>query len=326
MHAGPWTTFHPSRARIISDDDDRANDRLQVVIQAWGLVDPVPIESARNRHYFVSRNGESLVLRRYRDDHFDDLGFEHDVMATLGSAGWPVPRVLDFNHFGGADWLLMTRCIGASRARTHSEQIERGRLLARFHQALGDFKRERVGFPRLEALVRNDELAHELRALDPQLGSLLSSYLDATRSMFDQLETHEAERSILHGDFVPWNLLYDGETLTGVIDFEACHRGLAVTDFAGAWRGRYDDVITGYESERVLEPAERALIVPCYWAWLFLGIDHDLRTDPVRGASASTPKLAPAFDWQLGQFARRDSKYFDPWRSVLPRPPGATRG
>ncbi len=296
---------------------------MKFVLQAWGLSDPVPIESARNRHYFVTRNGESLVLRRYRDDHFDDLDFEHDVMATLRAAGWPVPRVLDFNRFGSADWLLMTRCAGASKARTPAEQFERGRLLARFHEALGDFTRERNGFPHLEALVRNDALAHKLRALSPPLSSLLSSHLDATRAMFDQLETHEAKRSILHGDFVPWNLLYDGETLTGVIDFEATHRGLAVTDFAGAWRGRYDDVIAGYESERVLEPVERALIAPCYWAWLFLGIDHDLRPSPGRGVTAASQMPAPVFEWQLGQFARRDSKYFDPWRSILPSPPGA---
>lgn len=263
-------------------------------------------------HYFVTRDSstreeEPLVLRRYRDDHFADLAFEREVMTALADAGWPVPRVVDYGRISGADWLLMTRCAGESRRRTASEAFERGRLLARFHQVLEHFARDRSGFPHLEEVVGRRPLEQRLRTLKPELAGLLSRYLDATRQMFERVTPDAARQSVVHGDFVAWNLLYDGSRLGGVIDFESCHRGPAVADFAGAWRGRYDPVITGYETERPLDDAERTLIVPIFWAWLFLGIDHDLE----RGER-------PTFEWQLGQFARRDSVFFEPWRTILP--------
>src|SRR5262249_1206751 len=72
----------------------------------------------------------------------------------------------------------------------------------------------------------------------------------------------------IHGDFTPWNIRYARGRLSGVLDFDAAHLDLRVADFALAWRGRYDEVLSGYEELSPLEPVERELLVPVYWAWV----------------------------------------------------------
>ena len=304
----------------LGDPIDTRDPTLAAILDEWGLTTPRAIESARNRHWTVSRGAETLVLRRYRSDHFADLAFEREVMLRFEAAGWPVARIVENGRRGADDWLLMTRLPGTSRRhRTSEEQHERGRLLAQLHHTASDWPlRERDGFARLDRVVREPILdtALELATAHDRVGAEgLKRLLDATRTMFARLDYDAGRRTVVHGDFTPWNLLFEGDRLTGVIDFEACHRGLAVADFAMAWRGAYDGVIAGYESIRPLSSAERALIVPCYWAWLWMGIAHDLAVDGLGFLDSADP--LGRFSWQLKQFARRDSVHFAIWRDVL---------
>ena len=81
----------------------------------------------------------------------------------------------------------------------------------------------------------------------------------------------------IHGDFAPWNLRYEGDRLTGLLDFELSRCDHRVADFALAWRGKYDAIVEGYEEVSPLEPEERAAIVPVWWAALIEGYCRDLR-------------------------------------------------
>ncbi|MGH2588553.1 MAG: hypothetical protein ACRDJE_26825, partial [Dehalococcoidia bacterium] len=95
----------------------------------------------------------------------------------------------------------------------------------------------------------------------------------------------------------PWNIRYARGTLSAVLDFDAAHLDLRVADFALSWRGYQDDVVRGYEEVSPLEPVERELLVPVYWAWVIASavaaidagepsdrwaVRHLLRTDLVR--------------------------------------------
>jgi aminoglycoside phosphotransferase (APT) family kinase protein len=68
---------------------------------------------------------------------------------------------------------------------------------------------------------------------------------------------------VIHGDFTPWNLLFDGGRLTGVLDFEATHHTFQVADFALSWRGYHDDVLSGYDEVRT-EADPRAAVLAFY--------------------------------------------------------------
>jgi hypothetical protein len=63
-------------------------------------------------------------------------------------------------------------------------------------------------------------------------------------------------------------LLYSGDRLTGLIDFELARHDHRVADFSLAWRGKYDDVIYGYEQLSPLSEDERLILVVAWWATL----------------------------------------------------------
>jgi Ser/Thr protein kinase RdoA (MazF antagonist) len=101
---------------------------------------------------------------------------------------------------------------------------------------------------------------------------MLRACRDTAVGWFADNPTGDAARSVIHGDFTPWNLLFDNGRLTGVLDFEATHHTVQVADFALAWRGYQDNVLRGYDEVRALSDLEWQLVLPTFWAWLFIGV------------------------------------------------------
>jgi Ser/Thr protein kinase RdoA (MazF antagonist) len=72
-------------------------------------------------------------------------------------------------------------------------------------------------------------------------------------------------------------LLFKDGLLTGILDFELAHSDHRIADFALAWRGQYDDVITAYSEVASLEAEEWALLTPLWWAQLIEGACRNIR-------------------------------------------------
>jgi Ser/Thr protein kinase RdoA (MazF antagonist) len=104
------------------------------------------------------------------------------------------------------------------------------------------------------------------------------------------LSLRERPGLVIHGDFTRWNLRFKEGRLSGVLDFELAHWDHRVADFALAWRGKYDEVIRGYDEMIALEPEEWALVTPLWWAWLIEGACQDMR-DGVQGDGWTLKKL-----------------------------------
>src|SRR5262249_55309737 len=124
-------------------------------------------------------------------------------------------------------------------------------------------------------VVSDPELEHWLRAHErvrPDEGRALRACRDTAAEWFADNADPGAPRSVIHGDFTPWNLLFDAGRLTGVLDFEASHHSFQVADFALSWRGYHDEVLRGYDEVRLLSDTEWRLVRPVFWAWLFLGV------------------------------------------------------
>ena len=71
-------------------------------------------------------------------------------------------------------------------------------------------------------------------------------HIDRAQENFERIDLDRAETIVLHSDFAPWNLLFEDERLTGIIDFDGTHLNYRVADFANSWRGYQDEVIDGY--------------------------------------------------------------------------------
>jgi Ser/Thr protein kinase RdoA (MazF antagonist) len=202
-------------------------------------------------------------------------------------------------------WVLFHRLPGAPRPASPGEERARGRLLAELHAAAaatgitdqrGGFRdpAEVVGDPDLARLLRWYETAH------PEEGRVLRAARDAAAEWFDRHPGPDAPRSVIHGDFAPWNLLFDGDRLTGVLDFEITHHALQVADFVLSWRGYHDDVVRGYDEVRPLSDLEWALIRPVFQAWMCIGL-----ADVLAAYRSGGP--APDVSWQVGHLRKRSA-------------------
>ena len=125
-------------------------------------------------------------------------------------------------------------------------------------------------------------------------------HIDQATAAFDRLDLDGAATTVLHGDFTPWNLLYEGERLSGILDFEATHLNYRVADFGNSWRGYQDEVIDGYETVSKLSDLEWELLAPAYWAWMLMGVKQTFDTTLAENVAP------PDFKWQIRHLLRRE--------------------
>ena len=162
---------------------------------------------------------------------------------------------------------------------------------------------QRRGFGLSDEVIGDPGLIDSIRKYEqrrPSEGHIMRWHIDRATQVFDLLDLDGAVTTVLHGDFSPWNLLYEGEDLTGVIDFEATHLNYRVADFANSWRGYQDEVIEGYEEVCELSDLEWELLVPAYWAWLYIGVRKAIETSMEENAAL------PDFEWQIRHLLRRE--------------------
>ena len=193
---------------------------------AWGFT---------NRTDMVTlADGQRAVVQRYR--HREDASYRLRVMQGLSEpaieAGIPLPQVREFSLDDDPPWAIYDVLPGvpvpeAGELRpggprfTHAARMM-GELLASFR-----------GLPAAD--LRLDDLWADPRRLAAaaarwaeQLPVSAGRVLDAVLGLF-------AGRPVVltHGDFAPVNILTDGTTVTGLLDFEAVR--LADPLFDPAW-------------------------------------------------------------------------------------------
>lgn len=139
-----------------------------------------------------------------------------------------------------------------------------------------------------------DEVLRRFESECPAQGRILRAYTDRLHERLEELLPQAPAPIVIHGDLTPWNIRYRRGTLSAILDFDDAHLDLRVADFALTWRGRYDNVVRGYEEESPLEPIEKELLVPIYWAWV------------ISAAVAGLEEGAETADWAVGHLLRTE--------------------
>ena len=311
--------------KALNSDRSPAPQISNEVAQRWGITPIEYLHGAHNQHWLVEYRGNRLVLRGYPvEPPFEDIAYELEVMRRLLAPGWPVPEVVEEPIVvDGRTWCLFTFLPGASCTSTDSsdERRERGRLLAQSHDSTVQLAGmgQRRGFSLSDEVVGDSELipaVQEYEAIYPAEGHIMRWHIDRARERFERIELDLAETIVLHGDFAPWNLLYEGNKLTGIVDFEATHLNYRVADFANSWRGYQDELIDGYQEIHGLTDVDWQLFIPVYWSWMFLGVKDEIQ------AMASGKAPPPDFEWQIRHLMRREGILWEP----ADRYPGLQRG
>lgn len=243
------------------------------------------------------------MLRRYGTDVAErDIDYELRFGDQLAAAGWPVPPLLEPPiRWRGRWWALFGLLPGLQR-NGPGEDRRRGRLLAAVHATTSTFPAvRRVGWPPVREIALDPRLSDAARFVErhfPRQGRILLWHLEIAAHRFAEV-TGSAPTTVIHGDFNSRNLLFVGDRLSGILDFEGTHLDYRVADFALSWRARRDDVVLGYNDVAELTETEWQLLTPCLWAWAFLGVAAEV--ERMRRGN-----VAPhGFDWQVEMLLRR---------------------
>ena len=219
-----------------------ASVTLRLVLAAYGLeiVRPYRVDAGHNNeHWYV---GAGLVLRRYGPFRSDvAIDYEHAVLGQLRERGWPVavpipsdagPAVVVDD---GRRYSLFPRLAGRRGIPARPRQPrELGRLLGRLHRDLAavTVAGPPDTFPRILEMPA-DPAWQRLDALDdPVLNGLIRGKLAEVRAAAGSIGSGRLDVQLVHGDWHDGNILYQGGTVSGILDFDFAHSDLPLVDVA----------------------------------------------------------------------------------------------
>jgi homoserine kinase type II len=234
-------------------------------------------EGVENSNYLVDTTAGRYILTLYEKRvAAGDLPYFMALLDHLAARGNPVPpAVADrsgevIHVLEGRPACLIRFLPGVSLSRpTPAEATAAGRALGRMHRDLADFAPVRantMGIDSWRPLL--ERCGPSVDEIAPGLFDRLDRAIDAVA---DAWRDGELVRGTIHADLFPDNVLMQGSSVTGLIDFYfACTDlrafDLAITDTAWSFdaSGRRHDaavadaLIAGYTQEHPLSPAERA--------------------------------------------------------------------
>lgn len=225
-----------------------------------------------NTNYFVTSSHGEYVLTVFEKLTANELPWYLELMAHLASRGIPCPNPvgrLDNGYLGelkGKPASLVTRLRGRSITQpTATACAEVGELLADMHQA-GKSYAKPMANPRGAAWFA--ATAERVRpVLDADNAKLLDEELGFAQATF---KLTDLPAGVVHVDLFRDNVLFEGERLSGVIDFYfACQDrwlydlAITVNDWCASDAGELDaarakELVAAYHKVRPLTAAERA--------------------------------------------------------------------
>ncbi len=232
-------------------------DELQAWLVRYALGNVTafePIASGiENTNYFVTTQRGRFVLTLYERLPAEELPFYLNFMAHVARAGVEVPAPTAdrtgalFSVLNGKPAGLVARVEGSAIQRpevVHCAAV--GAALARLHLASASYR------PRLANRRGPKWWRQAARAVRPYLDTGQNALLDAELEHVSGYAGCKLPKGAIHGDLFCDNVLFVGETVSGIIDF-----GFAATDYYV-----YDLAITVNDWCVIHEGPEQGAVVP----------------------------------------------------------------
>ncbi len=217
---------------------DRAGQELPLAELAglwpfggWTSVSLVP--GGKNEHFRVAAaDGIHYLRRSYRSKPLDELVGQLRLMRLLRDRGFPAPEVVpawtgvDYVQLAGRLWIA-TRAVEGSAFDDGSAAHVRalGRTLARYHRVVAD----------QPVVVADSAVLAELRSrgneqgVDPVLRTRTARVVEQLTVLLPDLP-----RVVVHGGARRGSLVFAGDKVVGVLDFDSAHPDVRVLDLAVA--------------------------------------------------------------------------------------------
>lgn len=226
-----------------------------------------------NTHYLLSTSRGKHLLKIDEVKSEMEVKREIDLLVFLKKYGFPCPQPLtdrkgrQYRELGGKCISLYKHIEGdliGPEELTLNQLENMGRVLADLHAIGKGYKKgidNRFSFERIFELYR--DVREKLPSYFKKIVRTLDEEIDYLHSYLEG----KLPKGIIHGDLFSDNVLFKGEKVVAVLDFEAACRGKFVFDLATAVNAlcfdegcyqlrRFEALIAGYESQRTLSLAE----------------------------------------------------------------------
>jgi homoserine kinase type II len=227
-----------------------------------------------NTHYLLVTTKGRYLLKVDETKSEAEVKREIDLLLFLRKHDFPCPEPIPdrrgqyFREWGGKR-LSLYRYIdgrGMTTKRVAAQIEQAGRILATLHGLCRAYKK---GIENRFTFERVAEIYDEVRPRLPTYFKRVIRTLDDEREYLRHYLEGKLPKGIVHGDLFPDNLLFRGQKLVAVLDFEAAGRGKFIFDMATAVNALcfdaescqyqlrwFEAFVAGYESLRTLSLAE----------------------------------------------------------------------
>lgn len=279
---------------VLTHEEWFARDATRAALALFGMREPrvgkpaqTAFEHPRAHVWWVEAEGRRYFLKRYHAWLSPQMiAYEHSVLRYLAEYGQTVavPVLAEAGEAvapsGGALWGLYPALPG--QALSPQDWMWRApkaaESLALLHTALEQCAPAGIVHPEWDAwtLDRLDALLEQWPYVSEVGGGLVLAARDHLMHHYFSGPHAELPRAVVHGDFAPSNLLWRGDQLAGLLDFEQAHRDTALVDFAAGLGSRHPPllraVVATYTRVRPLSPQERQALPEALLLGAILGI------------------------------------------------------
>jgi homoserine kinase type II len=318
--------------------------KLARVLSAYGLGAPVAAKRLEGGH--VDQNwlaeteqGRFFVKRRHpkRRQPEQLIQAQHDLIAHLRRSGFPSPNL--HRTSAGRGFLVLDGEVYEVAEAIEGEPYDHNRpehlvaaaqMLGRYHLAVEGFSAPALGRQGSLYSPRNARgaLARLLEAwqarVDPDLGPLAQELETQADGLTERFGAHGAlPRLVIHGDYYAGNLLFRGDRIVGVVDYDKSSWQPRIAELAEAliyfssprpgylrhlvypgvleWRP-FDLFLQGYMEVIALDDAEvEALPHYIFCIWFLFSLRRLVENHPSRPPEAAAALCEVL---ELGNWAR----------------------
>jgi homoserine kinase type II len=269
-----------------------AREQLEAFVQPYGLGELLDYqaiaEGSENSNFFLSLTGGEFVLTLIERGHASELPFFIELLERLHQQDFAVPYAVPtadgqaLRQLAGKPALLQPRLHGRHVQQPKPQHCRAvGAWLAHLHLTTQPQPLPRQTDRGLAWMLAQG--AQQAAQLDPDAAALLRASLAEIPAL--QAALPQLPSANLHGDLFRDNVLFEGEQLSGVIDFyNACSGpmlydlAIAVNDWCSTDAGELDPercaaLLAGYAQLRPFSAVEAELWplmlrVACLRFWL----------------------------------------------------------
>lgn len=202
--------------------------------------------SRRSPKLLIKCDRGLLILKRIAPgrDRTERIDFAHELQRVLAASAYPLPRLIPARdgrtllRLHGHAYELFECVSGHSYDHSLEATQDAGRMLALFHRLLSA---QTIGgtpptgsYHKVDAIEGNLAfIPHRLgdTTLQPLIQTLTDSYRRASQEA-DAAGLPSWPRQIIHGDWHPGNLLFRGQQVAAVIDYDTARLDARAIDIA----------------------------------------------------------------------------------------------